>query len=382
MGIYLMGLIERMRSLFYRVVNFVKNVNRRRLEHRKIHLFKKQISAIALKYNKNAAENRRRPEKLANILIIDPLHCYGDALFVNGLIKSLKDEGLTVGIVTNAQLRPIYLLTVESDQIFIFEDDFSIQRCLAGAWDIAIDLCYMWNQQWSLREKIVTQLLCYKAVCDPLFLDNCSGLYSHVFDMRGERHFGDRLAKILEFCSGKKSIARIYPYLFQNAMFEYSGTSSKKIYVNTVGRVKSRCLNQHQIDQICKWADHLSNFVTYVYVDGNAKVCIRESRKIKIARTKSFLDACNLIATTSAVISPDTSIVHVASALNIPILAFYCENDREVYGRPMSEIWAPLSNKSRVVLPKCQHWQTSRIPISNITTDQIAEGLEWLKQQI
>ena len=367
-------------SFFYRLASVVKRLNRQRLLNRKTLKIKSQIRDISIKYGKSIPENLIKPEKISRVLIIDPLHCYGDSLYVCGLLRALKDDGLTVGIVTNEHLKELYLSAVNNDQIYAFEDDSAIVKCLREGWDIAVDLCYMWNQQWGIRENLVTRLECYKAVCDPLFLDMPAGIYSHVLDLREERHFGDRLGRIREFISGKSG--RIYPFFSAKGNFDIFGENGKIIYINTVGRVKSRCLTQRQVDRICQWANEQKGVVSYVYIDGNERISVKESEIVKIARTKSFLDACNLISRASAVISPDTSIVHVASALNIPILAFYCENDKEVYGRSMSEIWAPLSTKSLAVLPQCQKWETGRVSVSNITDNQIAEGLKWLEHQI
>ena len=62
--------------------------------------------------------------------------------------------------------------------------------------------------------------------------------------------------------------------------------------------------------------------------------------------TKTILEASALIEKLDMVISPDTSIVHIASAFNIPVISIH-EKNNESY-----RLWAPTSKLSNTIFSK------------------------------
>lgn len=92
------------------------------------------------------------------------------------------------------------------------------------------------------------------------------------------------------------------------------------------------------------------------------------------------MDSCKLIARCSLIITPDTSIVHVASALNIPVVAMYRNNDREYYKYTMLETWGPLSDiKEIIVSPQTLKRST---PVSGIPNHKILSSIESILAKI
>jgi len=59
--------------------------------------------------------------------------------------------------------------------------------------------------------------------------------------------------------------------------------------------------------------------------------------------TKSILDVAAVIKYSDLVITPDTSIVHIASAFNIPVISIH-ENNKESF-----RLWRPLSDNSQTI---------------------------------
>ncbi|WP_443743124.1 glycosyltransferase family 9 protein [Sutterella sp.] len=52
----------------------------------------------------------------------------------------------------------------------------------------------------------------------------------------------------------------------------------------------------------------------------------------------------------SLIITPDTSIIHVASAFNIPVVAMYRNNGREYYNYTMLETLTPLFETREIII--------------------------------
>ena len=65
-------------------------------------------------------------------------------------------------------------------------------------------------------------------------------------------------------------------------------------------------------------------------------------------KTSSVLDVAALIEKLYLVISPDTSIVHIASAFNKPVISIH-ENNQDSY-----QLFAPTSEVNRTVFSKSQ----------------------------
>ena len=62
-----------------------------------------------------------------------------------------------------------------------------------------------------------------------------------------------------------------------------------------------------------------------------------------------FTDTINVINRCSAIISPDTSVIHIGSALQIPVFGIFCGNNRDYWERyAMNEAWAPTSKNSKI----------------------------------
>lgn len=76
-------------------------------------------------------------------------------------------------------------------------------------------------------------------------------------------------------------------------------------------------------------------------------------------KTNSVIDAAALIKHLDLAISPDTSIVHIASAFNVPIISIH-ENNEKSY-----QLWAPKSNLSATVFAK------SKVGLYDYNVDEV-----------
>lgn len=307
------------------------------------------------------------PDDVKSVLLIDPLFCFGDALFVNGLVKFLKAQGIVVGLITFPRLNGVYT-SLNKSSIYNIEDPINYKPALLQHWDMVVDLCYMFNQRWEYRKAIVAELKTYTVICDrSIGTSPYKDIYSEYLDVSDCCHFGDRMGRIAERITGR-DVGTILPYA--GIATSQNVSVGKYVYVNTVGGTSPRCLNQEQINLI---AGEFNNKEIHGLFYCSDEICLEESKYVKKVHPQSFVDCLQIIAGAEAIISPDTSVVHAASAYDKPLLAFYCENDPEHYGMTMRDIWAPLCSKQIVLTPykKGVH----RVPISSIDPEQLKLGL-------
>lgn len=86
--------------------------------------------------------------------------------------------------------------------------------------------------------------------------------------------------------------------------------------------------------------------------------------------TKTVLEAAALIEKLDLVISPDTSIVHIASAFNIPVVSIH-ENNHESY-----RLWAPKSDLSDTI------FSISKVGLNDYNIDQVISSANEIIQTL
>jgi ADP-heptose:LPS heptosyltransferase len=126
------------------------------------------------------------------------------------------------------------------------------------------------------------------------------------------------------------------------------------IGINLQGAVDGKKINFLELNQICKGLFNFSKDIQIVILSSpiNYQETKEKVKRMKLSyleasyKTKTILDAAALIKQFDLIISPDTSVVHIASTFNIPILSIH-ENNYESY-----ELFAPTSNLSRTVFSK------------------------------
>lgn len=83
------------------------------------------------------------------------------------------------------------------------------------------------------------------------------------------------------------------------------------------------------------------------------------SRQARPVTTNTILDAAAIVARSRAVVSPDTSIVHIASAFNRPVVGLYPPN------RENLATFGPLSDRQCVLMPGPDQ-ELSTIPLKDV----------------
>jgi ADP-heptose:LPS heptosyltransferase len=120
---------------------------------------------------------------------------------------------------------------------------------------------------------------------------------------------------------------------------------------NTEGSSKLHTLDEHQIIAVCKGLDK-NNIKTILFSLPDKRQYFQRliddnnlHNTILSYKTKSIYDAAEIMTKIDLMISPDTSFVHIASGLNIPIVALLKNSF------PQAVIWGPKSKLNIVVTP-------------------------------
>jgi ADP-heptose:LPS heptosyltransferase len=135
------------------------------------------------------------------------------------------------------------------------------------------------------------------------------------------------------------------------------GDSSIGLLINLFSGVwewKRTIKQHHAIEFISKIRHQLpdlpitlcSEAHTFAYANEIRKQLLADGILIKVidASQEGYMGLLNLCASAKLILSPDTAVVHLASALNKPIVGIY-QNDGI-----KSTLWAPTSDIKRIIL--------------------------------
>ncbi|WP_297613223.1 glycosyltransferase family 9 protein [uncultured Sutterella sp.] len=366
----------------------IKKLGNHRIARRK----KQKCDSIIQKINSDSSivDNRLKsiPQNVSSILFLDTLDCFGDALFINSIIHQLNltHPEIDITVATSHKLNAIYATSI--CKII----DLSAQLPPA---DIIIDLCYSDNALIDFRLDKLKSSTSFIITCSKLV--SAAKIYSAYFDFSKTNHFGERTQQITsviqKLCTHKiqptqKNIAInatepdnvLPPYI---PHIKATKDSHNYIYINTEGRTKDRNISPDQLSYLAEYlSQHYPNLHAVVYSNNQESIeIIKNSSNLSLAHTQNFLDACILVENSLLTITPDTSIVHVSSAYNIPVIALYCGNDLEYFREySTSQIWAPLS-KQHILLKPPVYW-VKQVPIKRIKPAKITEAVDILLTQL
>ena len=128
------------------------------------------------------------------------------------------------------------------------------------------------------------------------------------------------------------------------------------IGINLEGAVKGKKITSDKLEEICHGIYHFNKDVQIILLSSPKiyKNIVRLSQNMRLPyvvpsyKTASLLDVAALIEKLNLIISPDTSIVHIASAFNKPVISIH-ENNQDSY-----QLFAPTSELNRTVFAKSQ----------------------------
>jgi len=123
------------------------------------------------------------------------------------------------------------------------------------------------------------------------------------------------------------------------------------IGINIEGAVKGKKITYGKLEEICSRIYHLNKNIQIILLSSPEKYIkiIRLSQKMGLSyvvpsyKTLTVLDVAALIQNLKLIITPDTSIVHIASAFNVPIVSIH-EKNKNSY-----QLFAPKSHHHETV---------------------------------
>lgn len=184
-------------------------------------------------------------------------------------------------------------------------------------------------------------------------------LYDIYTDKGHQKHFRDILLETIK-PMGVEPKSKNYDLMItttqrkQAQKFVANYHSKILIGINLEGAIKSKKIGFSELIKICKGLhSHFDNIkIIILSTPKNFQSIRKKIARIKLDyisvsyKTDTILDVAALVSQLDIIISPDTSIAHVASAFDIPVVTIH-EKNQESY-----HLFAPKSTLNRTVFSK------------------------------
>ena len=207
-------------------------------------------------------------------------------------------------------------------------------------------------------------------------------------DFKWTEHITNRyLAYLIKLGLKKESIDISYDiYLKDEKKYEtffYKIKENKKLILNPYGASKHKSFNIETLENIITYLKDKDIAIILVYFGDKYKELEFLEKKYKYVyipkKIESILDTAVLIKKSDYVISPDTSIVHIASAFNKKMITVYPPKGGK-YGVDHL-VWAPKSEYSRVIFCKDKTGNYDEIDINTFDFDEMKEEILKMLEQ-
>ncbi len=201
-------------------------------------------------------------------------------------------------------------------------------------------------------------------------------------DFKWTEHITKRyLAYLIKLGLKKENIDISYNIYLEDEkkyeVFFYEIKESKKIILNPYGASKHKSFNVETLENIITYLKDKDIAIILTYFGDKYKELEFLEKKYKYVyipkKIESILDTAILIKKSDYVISPDTSIVHIASAFNKKMITVYPPKGGK-YGVDHL-VWAPKSEYSRVIFCKDKTGNYDEIDINTFNFDEMKEEI-------
>ena len=344
----------------------------------------KKIKALILKLLTNKRNILFDVKKAKSVLILK-YDRIGDMVVSTPIFRELKlaYPNISISVLASKENRDVIKYNPYIDKIYtnyknqIFNDLPTLLKLRKKNFDVCIELEHSVIPHAIFRLKILNPKKIITIHKDGRYGVKGSDLklYDYFTKKDTKSHFGKIWLETLIFFGISPSS---YSYDFflgdiekeKAKNFAISLGKKIKIGINIEGSFPEKSIQKIELEKIC--IGLYNNFTNIKIVILTQPDKLLETKKLILDlgldyvvpsySTESIIDAAALIERLDLIITPDTSIVHIASAFNKPIVSIH-ENNKDSF-----RLWSPTSKLSKTI------FATSSYGLVNYSVDDIIES--------
>ena len=350
----------------------------------------KKIKIFLLKLLTNKRKILFDIKKSKNVLVLK-YDRIGDMVVTTPIFRELKKAypSISISVLASKENKDVIKNNPYIDKIYtnyknsIFNDLPTLLKLRKKSFDVCIELEHSVIPHAIFRLKIINPKKIITIHKDGRYGVKGSDLklYDYFTNKDTKSHFGKIWLETLIFF-GIKPSSNKYDFFLSNIEkekaknFAISLGNKIKIGINIEGSFPEKSIQKKELEKIC--IGLYNNFTNIKIVILTQPEKLLEKKKLILDlgldyvvtsySTESIIDAAALIEQLDLIITPDTSIVHIASAFNKPIVSIH-ENNKDSF-----RLWSPTSTLSKTI------FASSSYGLVNYSVDDIIESAcEFLK---
>ena len=344
----------------------------------------KKIKAYLLKLLTNKQKNLFDIKKSKSVLILK-YDRIGDMVVSTPIFRELKISypNISISVLASKANKDVIKNNPYIDKIYtnyknnVFNDLPTLLKLRKKNFDVCIELEHSVIPHAIFRLKIINPKKIISIHKDGRYGVKGSelNLYDYFTKKDKNSHFGKIWLDTLIFF-GVRPRSRTYDFFLGNAerdkakSFIDSLGKKIKIGINTEGSFPEKSIQKKELKKICMGLHNNFNNIQIVIFVTPKKLLEKTEMTTSLEldyvipsyTTETIIDAAALIEQLDLIISPDTSLVHIASSFDKPIVSIH-ENNKDSF-----RLWSPTSTLSRTI------FASSSYGLENYSVDDIVDS--------
>ena len=291
-------------------------------------------------------------EKNPESIVILARECYGDCIMLTPLIGTLRREYPELSIYIIAFSRIIFnFFSADKNVTAVYHAKRDIKRYVKEILTKKFDILFNPKDHPSTHFLIQSQLINARHKVGH-FNPYHEGLFDHLITMRPDTHESEKNLSFLQVINQAALNNPCKPYLPpmpvspETAAFIETIPPGSLVAINiSAGHAGGRRTTGH-------WSQLIHDFPNETFIILSAPAELAEKRQIEQPNpnvlpspsTRNIYEVGEIVKKLKLLVTPDTSLVHIAACYNTPILALYRKRlaDRTQF--------APLSTLQQIIL--------------------------------
>ena len=331
----------------------------------------KKFKAFLLRLLTNKKKVNFDIKKSKSVLILK-YDRIGDMVVTTPIFRELKEAfpGISISVLASETNKDVIRYNPYVDKIYtnyknrIIRDLPTLFRLRKKHFDVCIELEHSVIPHAIVRLKIINPKKIISIHKDGRYGVKGSEikLYDYFTDKDKDSHFGQIWLDTLSFFDFKPNSTKYDFFLSQveiekASKFVNNFVNKIKIGINVHGSFPEKSISNRELEEICFGLKNISSKIQIIILAAPNQFFEKKDFVSKLRLeyvtcsypTTTINDAAALIQKLDMVISPDTSIVHIAGCFDIPTISIH-ENNKDSY-----RLWSPTSSLSKTIFAKSSY---------------------------
>lgn len=335
-----------------------------------------KFALINRRYRHKAVRAPFNPQSVKHLLLLRLDDKIGDMVVTTGCAQALAAKGYRVSVLTGPVCKQILAGADYLEKVHLYKPRMSLAALQAERFDAVIDFDDVNTYE---RFKLLSEL---NVGCVIGYNKEQYKLFDHsIAFLDATKHISARYQQLLN----------LFGIAVDHYTYHVAGDAQERekvaqllaneppqtcfVAINPFTGSGDKDFSREQVASIVEHLKALPYLTRAVIIGQSAKVSQLNIDNALFLRDSTINSAVEIVRRVDLVITPDTSIVHIARALDKPLIAVYNQRKLKDTGLPGYKIWAPGYEKATQLI--CSTDNISAMPMAellrtiNIRLDEI-----------